>query len=64
MKYLFFNIGGIHPGCSVHIRWACLIDEDVRQHHGAELQPVIEDAFVAQKLRNVASKATDGATSR
>src|SRR5262245_43343276 len=53
---------GIEPRLGIHRRRTIVIDEDIRQHHAAELEPrALECSGVAEQLHHVRAEATNGA---
>ncbi len=51
----------VKSGLRVHGRRTVVIDEDIRQHHAADLESrSLERARFAERLHNVRSKSTNG----
>ena len=55
------DLRGVEPRQLVHLLGPVLVDEDIRQHHGPYLQPVVQRAFHGQELQHMAAEAADRA---
>ena len=55
------DVGGGEPGRLVHARRRIMVDEHVRQHHGAHLEAAVESARCRQLVQHVAAEAADRA---
>src|SRR6516225_2571229 len=52
---------GVEARFGIHGVWAVLVDENVRQHHGADLEAAIKNAVLGERLHHEAAEPADRA---
>ena len=52
-------MAGVEPGLIILRLRAVVVEEDVGQHHGADLEPVVEQAVHRQMMQHVTAEAAD-----
>ena len=52
---------GVEAGLGIHGVGRVLIDENVRQHHRADLEPAVEHAVLGERLQHIGAEAADRA---